>query len=219
MNVDSALDSYTKQTETPLCKLFTRVGCDKGPIYHYYSRLYQALFEPIQNDSFSMFEMGIGTVDQSFPCHLGETSSSGTSLRAWTEFFPHAKVYAADIDSKTMVHTDRIQTFVCDQTSPQAIQAMWNIPELKDKTFRLMIDDGLHELPACKIFFENSIHKLEKGGVYIVEDIGVGNVVYPYVQQAMEWRQKYPDLLFWFFFCEPVELKTKENYMLICQRI
>jgi hypothetical protein len=219
MNVDSALESYTKQRETSLCKLFTAVGCDKGPLYHYYSRLYQTLFEPIQQESFSLFEMGIGTIDQSIPCHLHEKGVVGTSLRAWTQFFPNAKVYAADIDPKTMISTERITTFVCDQMNPQQIRSMWDSPQLKDKQFRIMIDDGLHELPACKTLFENSIQKLEKGGLYIVEDIGVGNVIYPYVQQTVEWRHKYPDLLFWFFFCEPLEVKTKENYMMICQRV
>jgi hypothetical protein len=47
----------------------------------------------------------------------------------------------------------------------------WDNPELKDVEFDILLDDGLHEYNANKNFFENSIHKLKKGGIYILEDI------------------------------------------------
>ena len=171
MDVDKALSSYEQQREYPLCRLFNEVDCDKGPKYHYYSRFYQMLFEPIQQESFALFEMGIGTNDVSVPCNLGASAQQGTSLRAWERFFPNSHIYAADIDSKTLFQAERIQTFQCDQTKKESIQAMWNSDKLREKKFKIIIDDGLHEVQACKTFFENSIHKLEKGGVFIVEDI------------------------------------------------
>lgn len=218
MNVEQALEIYNQKGEYPLCKLFDELGCDKGPLYHYYSRFYQCLFEPIQSESFSLFEMGIGTNDTTLSSNMGENGKPGVSLRAWRQFFPNALIHGADVDRKTLFTSERIQTFYCDQRNKQDIEAMWNTPELRDKTFRIMLDDGLHELEACKILFENSIHKLEKGGVYIVEDIGVGHVVYPYLQQMIAWKKEYPDLLFWFFYVEPVVEKTKENYMMVCMR-
>jgi hypothetical protein len=45
---------------------------------------------------------------------------------------------------------------------------MWaSIPDDLD----IIIDDGLHEFYANKVFYENSIHKLRDGGIYIVEDV------------------------------------------------
>jgi hypothetical protein len=48
---------------------------------------------------------------------------------------------------------------------------MWDLPELRDLQFDLIIDDGLHVCEANMIFFENSIHKLKKNGLYIIEDV------------------------------------------------
>jgi predicted methyltransferase len=46
---------------------------------------------------------------------------------------------------------------------------MWqNYSKLK---FKVIIDDGLHEFNANKNFLENSIHMLEKSGIYIIEDV------------------------------------------------
>jgi hypothetical protein len=219
MDVNQALETYEKETVTPLCTLFDTFGTDKGSHYHYYSRFYQSLFNPIQQESFSLFEMGIGTNDTQIGCNMGENGKPGASLRAWETYFPKAKLYAADIDPKIQFETPRIKTFCCDQTNPESIHAMWNSPELKERLFRVIIDDGLHEPNACRVFFENSIHKLEKGGVYIVEDIGVGNLVLPYLELVKYWALQYPDCRFWFFYVTPVVEKTKENWMIVCQRV
>ena len=37
--------------------------------------------------------------------------------------------------------------------------------------FDIIIEDGLHTFEANKCFFENSIHKVKRGGIYIIEDI------------------------------------------------
>lgn len=218
MDVNQALHEYETHSVTPLCTLFDTFGTDKGSRYHYYSRLYNCLFNPIQHDSFSLFEMGIGTNDTSIGCNMGEEGKPGASLRAWETYFPNAQLYAADIDPKIQFTTPRITTYCCDQTNPESIHAMWNSPELNNRLFRVILDDGLHEPHACKVFFENSIHKLEKGGVYIVEDIGVGNLLLPYLELVKIWALQYPQYRFWFFYVTPLVEKTKENWMMICQR-
>ena len=35
----------------------------------------------------------------------------------------------------------------------------------------LIIDDGIHTLDGCKIFFDNSIEYLRDDGIYIIEDV------------------------------------------------
>jgi len=219
MDVNQALEMYENEVTTPLCTLFDTFGSDKGTTYHYYSRFYHSLFRSIQQESFSFFEMGIGTNDTSIGCHMGENGKPGASLRAWETYFPNAKLYGADIDTKIQFETSRIKTFCCDQTNSESIRAMWDSPDLKDRLFRVIVDDGLHQPYPCKVFFENSIHKLEKGGVYVVEDIGVGNLVLPYLELVKYWALQYPECRFWFFYVTPRIEKTKENWMMVCQRV
>lgn len=219
MDVETAIETYEQEEETPLCCLFDSFKSDKGSHYHYYSRLYYRLFQPIQQDTFSFFEMGIGTNDTTIGCHMGKDRISGASLRAWQSYFPNAKIYAGDIDPKIQFETSAIKTFCCDQTKSESIQAMWNSPDLVDRLFRVIVDDGLHTPEACQVLFENSIHKLEKGGVYIVEDIGVGDLIVPYIDLVKVWDLAYPDCRFWIFYVEPRVQKTKENWVLICQRV
>jgi hypothetical protein len=45
---------------------------------------------------------------------------------------------------------------------------MWN---KIDKNFDIIIDDGLHEYDANIIFYENSIDRLCKDGLYVIEDV------------------------------------------------
>ena len=40
-----------------------------------------------------------------------------------------------------------------------------------NKDFDIIVEDGLHEIYANVIFFENSIHKIKIGGYFIIEDI------------------------------------------------
>ena len=47
---------------------------------------------------------------------------------------------------------------------------MWNQP-LIPESYDIIIDDGLHEFDASITFFMNSIYRLNKNGLYIIEDI------------------------------------------------
>ena len=59
---------------------------------------------------------------------------------------------------------------------------MWEkIPE----NFDIILDDGLHNYEANINFYENSIHKLKKDGIYIIEDI-VKSSIYKYEYYFLE---------------------------------
>ena len=62
-----------------------------------------------------------------------------------------------------------IWTFYVDQTNPETIEELWN--SFEDTKFDIIVDDGLHDYNANITFFENSIHMLKDGGIYIIEDI------------------------------------------------
>jgi len=92
-------------------------------------------------------------------------------MYAAEEFFPSASIYGADIDRNIHLNPGRIKTFFCDAKKADTIQAMWNLPELKDKSFEIIMDDGCHEFDANYCFAVNSLPKLAPQGLFVVEDM------------------------------------------------
>lgn len=160
---------------TELCDLMDKHGSDKSskPNWvqyqgHNYTRFYHQIFQHLRVEKFNLFELGLGSNNPEIPSNMGVNGHPGASLRGWKEYFINAEIFGADIDKNILFQEDRIKTFFCDQTDSYSIKEMWSkIPE----NFDLIIDDGLHQLNANLNFFENSIHKLNYGGYYIIEDV------------------------------------------------
>jgi hypothetical protein len=163
-----SIESKGFADSTELCRLMSSFGSDKGHPYHNYTVVYDSLFAKFRNENLALFELGLGTpIYQGAPAFLH--SKPGASLRGWRAYFPHARIYAADIDAGILFEEERIQTFWTDQRDPHAIRALWD--KLKEIEFDIMIDDGLHEAPANICFFLESFGKLKSGGIYVIEDI------------------------------------------------
>lgn len=166
--------------DTEIRDIMKKYGSDKGGCgrfsCHNYTNLYQLLFCNIKNHNLNIFELGLGTNNTDFSYNMGPSGKPGASLKAWKEFLPNSMIYGADIDRGVLFAEDRIETFYCDQTSPDVINDMWNSEKLKNIEFDFIIDDGLHEFDANIIFFENSLHKLKVGGYFIIEDLKVDTV-------------------------------------------
>jgi hypothetical protein len=218
MDVPSAIENYQQYQVTPLCFMFDEIGSDKGVGWHQYSRFYNELFLVAKYEDFNFFELGLGTNDTSIESNMGSGGNPGASLFIWKIFFRRANIYGADIDRKILFQEPRIRTFYCDQTNVQDISDLWHSPELEDKKFGIMIDDGLHTFEAGKIFFENSIHKLLPGGVYIIEDIADSNVGQFRVQME-EWKEKYPSIQFWLVHIESVKQTPGDNWILVAKKL
>jgi RNA polymerase subunit RPABC4/transcription elongation factor Spt4 len=75
------------------------------------------------------------------------------------------------------------------------IEELWNNEELTGG-FDIIIDDGSHEFEDTCIFFENSIHKLNKNGYYIIEDFQEDIANKLGVKIKNEWSLRYIDLTF-----------------------
>ena len=71
---------------------------------------------------------------------------------------------------------------------------MWNEQYLKEG-FDIIIEDGLHTFDANVCFFENSIHKLNPNGYYIIEDIS-HNEESLFLTKIAEWETQYKDCSF-----------------------
>jgi hypothetical protein len=203
----------TIQQRTFLCDLMDKYGSDKAskPIWsnklpgHNYSKLYFELFNSIRDKHLNIFELGLGTNNPEISSSMGSEGFPSASIMAWEDFFPNSKIYGADIDVDILKDTERTKTFYCDQTKPKIINQMWNHVDLL-KPFDIIIEDGLHEFHANITFLENSIHKIRKGGYFIIEDIMIDTL--PKWKEYFESKSdKYVNFNFKF-----VKLECEHNY-------
>jgi len=180
-----------------LCKLMGECGSDKGSedimnSRHNYTLIYNELFKNLFDKNINIFELGIGTTNPKITSHMDLTCKSGASLKAWSEIFPNANIYGADIDKTILFNEDRIKTYYCDERDLNSIKSMWENIDVK---FDIIIDDGIHELNDNIRFFENSIHKLNHNGYYIIEDIHHYDLL-NFRNKIRELNSIYPNLQF-----------------------
>ena len=172
--------SYSPCKNSELAILFDRHGSDKSILLqgkagnHNYADVYEMLFHGFRNIPFSLFECGIGTTNSTIANNMGREGKPGASLRAWRDYFPKARILGADIDRSIIFSEERIKTVYVDQTDSDSIKAMWDA--LGSLSVKIIIDDGLHTFQAGVSLFENSIHMLEIGGAYVIEDVSYQNL-------------------------------------------
>jgi hypothetical protein len=212
--------TFDISTATPLCEIMGRNRSDKGNVdisssWHNYTTVYYSLFRDMTEKPLRIFELGLGTNNVNLPSNMGAYGRPGASLYGWSEFFINANVFGADIDKDILFQTDRISTFFCDQTNKESIKNMWEMPELNEG-FDIIVEDGLHEYNANVCFFENSIHKLNLGGYYIIEDITTEDS-FLFINKISEWEVKYPGLDFELINI-PSLVNTFDNRLLVIQR-
>jgi hypothetical protein len=176
-----------------MCRVMTRHGSDKGQGWHNYTTIYSTLFGGLHDQPLRIFELGLGTNNPNFAFNMGVDGRPGASLRGWRELFPRARVFGADIDRDILFQEDRIQTFYCDQLDHREISDLWARPALKDG-MDIIIDDGLHSFEANCLFLEASLDRLNRGGIYVVEDI-FGNLLQSRWHPRLEaiYSKRWPD--------------------------
>lgn len=212
--IQKCLASINKE-RTELCDIMTRNRSDKGNgTWHNYTQLYHALFQHKRNDPIYLFEIGLGTSDVSIPSNMGINAREGASHFGWKQYFPNAHVYGADIDKKIVL--PNIPTFFVDQTRTETFVEMWKNPLLKDITFDIMIDDGLHEFHANKNALLNCWHKLNNGGYYIIEDIKASELN-KFLQVKSEWQTK-ADCEFVDVITLPLKSNPNDNTLMILKK-
>ena len=127
-----------KIQDSLLARIASKHGTDKGGtfspeenyknFYHTYTDFYELLFSNRRDEIRLVFECGIGSNDSSVVGNLRfwnerisglsqvkDLHRPGGSLRMWEEYFPNARIYGADIDSKCLFQEGRIPTFQMDQ--------------------------------------------------------------------------------------------------------
>ena len=186
-------------TPTELCRLMEKWGSDKGRENitmwkHNYTVVYTKLFAGLRDKPIRIFELGLGTNNVYLASTMAGNGVPGASLRAWEEYFPSAAVFGADIDRDILFAEGRIKTYFCDQTSPDAIRTLWSEGDLSEG-FDIIVEDGLHTFDANVCFFENSVHKLRAGGIYIIEDITRPDLS-RFEEKLVAWRRQFPGFTF-----------------------
>jgi hypothetical protein len=183
-NYDFVYKSYYKKNKldnNQLNILFDKYQCDKGfqnlrgrvlhnnYMPHTYGDFYEKLFNNNKDSIKKIFEFGIGTNNSNIPSNMGKKFIPGASLRVWRDYFINAEIYGADIDKKILFSENRIKTFYVDQLKPETFDGMWE--QVNENEFDIIIDDGLHTLEAGINTFEKSFKKINKDGIYIIEDV------------------------------------------------
>ena len=172
---------YKSHNKSELNTLCDKYGSDKGEVTsadnpyawpsHNYNDIYELLFRLSKNKIKSVIECGIGTNNPDLVSSMGINGKPGASLRVWQDYFPNAKVIGVDIDKDILFSEDRIDTYYCNQTDPQSIANFINTAKILETSIDIIIDDGLHEFQAGKIFFEGMSKYLATNGFYIIEDV------------------------------------------------
>lgn len=173
--------NYTSLLENPheLSEIMTKHESDKGCglsinfiknnirvpnfVCHNYTFIYDELFREYKHNNINIFEMGVGVPN----C----MSSWAGSLKGWKEYFPNSIIHSADFDKDYLYCDDRITSYYVNQEDKQSIVDMWNL--IGDISYDIMVDDDSHTETSNYLFYVNSIHKLKKGGIYIIEDINL----------------------------------------------
>jgi len=210
------LEEVNVNVPTKLCRIMTRYGSDKGAGWHNYTTVYHHLFTNLRRKQVNLFELGIGTNNPNLASSMGVDGKPGASLRGWADYFRSGQIFGADIDQNILFNEGRIKTFHCDQLRKSAIEEMWASSPLRDE-FEIVIEDGLHTFEANVSFFENSLHKIRKGGYYIIEDVKQNDLPRWRERLRSHYSVRYSE----FSFCLvnlPWKFNDSDNILLVARR-
>ena len=158
---------------TPLCRLAFKYGSDKCPqLKHHFTEFYFELFNNKKAKVKKVLEIGIWY---------------GASLYMWREFFPNAKIYGADFNKDLLFKTNRIQTFLCDQTKEADLIKLIT---KTGKNIDLLIDDGSHD-PKSQVYTCLTVMPLlSKKTLYVIEDVGHKEIAEKLKKYDCEFKRK-----------------------------
>lgn len=140
-----------------LWEISTRYNCDKFSRHHF-DPIYERHFSDIRDKKLRILEIGIG----------GESyEEGGESLKIWAEYFGNSHIYGIDIYDKEFLNSQRITTFVCDQSDQAALRKL----VLENGPFDVIIDDGSHVSNKTLLSLFTLFGLLKPGGLYVIEDI------------------------------------------------
>lgn len=116
--------------------------------------LYEPYLEPLKDKKINLLEIGV---------------LDGSSIKTWEEYFSIASIFAIDIQPACKKYESKRTSI---EIGSQADETVLNkIIEKANKNFDVIIDDGSHINTLTLKSFEYLYKYLNKGGIYILEDM------------------------------------------------
>lgn len=137
-----------------------------------YGDLYERYFRDYRDSALNICDIG---VDQ------------GSSLLANQEYFKNATIHGVDISDKSFYNTERIKTYIVDQSSLNDLDVFSLNIRNSNIEFDIIVDDGSHDVSHQQMTFGKLFDLLKPGGIYVIEDMCTsffkeGVNLYGYVQ-------------------------------------
>jgi hypothetical protein len=139
-----------------LSTIATKYGTDK--VTHNFTSFYNEYLEGVRNEVKNVLEIGV---------------FEGASLRMWEEYFPNANIFGFDENDSSFCNTQKIKTFVVNQSSIEEMQKGVNLTE--QSSFDLIIDDGSHFIDDQQKSLGFLFQYVKRGGYFIMEDLHTSN--------------------------------------------
>jgi hypothetical protein len=136
-----------------LTSLADKYKTDKGSSNHRYSDVYEYFFFPVKNQVKKVFEIGV---------------FRGASMKMFQDYFPDADIYGIDIYDVSSLNSDRIHTFIANQSKRDQLQ---KCIAAFGSDFDVIVDDGGHAMDQQQISFGFLFPYVKSGGYYIIEDL------------------------------------------------
>lgn len=143
-----------------LDEAFKKYNCDKSTNHHNYVLEYEKHLKPLRRRKINILEVGI---------------FNGTSMSAFHDYLPNAKIYGVDIfvrvppENIEVLSRDRVQWLKANSMESGLTNTIKE--EFGDIRYDVIIDDGLHTPEANLKTFLNFFPLLKDDGVYYIEDV------------------------------------------------
>jgi hypothetical protein len=140
-----------------------------------YTDIYEAYLWPQRHQPIRLLEIGMGVAGDAWDARIvrGRNAGGGASIKMWADYFPQAHIYGIDVNAAPHLDTDRITTFVADQSDTEALGKV--VEGAGSEPFDVIVDDGSHFHNHQQISFGYLFEHLKPGGLYFIEDISFTN--------------------------------------------
>jgi demethylmacrocin O-methyltransferase len=136
-----------------LTRLADKYKTDKGSLLHHYTEVYEGFFYPMKDSARKICEIGV---------------LEGASLKMFEDYFGRAVIYGIDIQDTSRLNSNRIKTFIADQSDRRQLAAF---TDACGSGFDLILDDGGHSMAQQQISFACLFRNVRPGGYYVIEDV------------------------------------------------
>jgi hypothetical protein len=173
--------------------IMNSAGSDKQSD-HNYAHAYSHFLSKLPSlENINFLEIGIANIEP-----------DRSSLHGWSRIFKDGNIYGIDIVPEKMINTDRIKTFVANQSS---ILDLSNFRQAAGcPKFDVILDDGSHIFSDAIVSFKYLINSLKESGMYMIEDIRKNGV--DIQQTVVQWEEHlrlYDGIEYEIIDCKPEE--------------